>query len=228
MGSLIALAFASSAFSSEDKLSNQSSGSSAIPPSAFTFQMQLPPGIDVTERIRAIPKKKEHQKTEQATEEDNATAVGEAPIRPDDIVQLDIRPGIVRVDERSSGQSKKSPRYYVNGWCAYDDELKGLNVRRARLEGLIFPMNDYHFPELLWAEPKTRQIDPPVKKGEKPMHLYKDGDSILEVDAATGRPVRYQDGESEWTYLYKENSAPIVIPEKIATALGRVLAKRKR
>jgi hypothetical protein len=45
------------------------------------------------------------------------------------------------------------------------------------------------------------------------------------VEAATGLPLRFLDDGMEWTYSYKENTAPIAIPENLKSAMGRVMPK---
>jgi len=190
---------------------------------AYTFQMLLKPGVDLTVHIKNIAQKK----TQKEVLNDGGNPENAAPDSPPvaTIIQRDIRPALVRVV--SQADKNKSVRYYTGGWCAFDDARKGLNVRRVGINGLFFPMGLYHFPELLWAEPKTRQPDPEVKDGEPKIKLYKEGDSTLEVDAASGLPLRYIDGETVWTYSYKEDASPIVIPEKLKAALLRALSKQK-
>lgn len=195
----------------------QGPGSKIPVPGAYTFQMLLKPDVDLTVRVKSRLKKR-------GAKEENTASVS-----PDTIttIQRDIRPDIVRVIQDTGEKGKECTFYYTGGWCAYDDPLRGLNVRHPNMEGLLFPMDFYHFPELLWAEPRTRQPDPTVKEGAPKIQLYKDGQQTLEVDAGTGRPLRFLDAEKEWNYSYKEDPAPIPIPEKLAAALRKVLAKHK-
>jgi len=185
-----------------------------LAPEAYTFQIVLKPGVDTAIQVKSLPKKEDKKDG------------GAAPPMPavTKIIRRDIRPGLVRVSE-SFGGGKETVRYYVDGWCVYDDPRRGLNVRAQSIEGSIFPMSSYHFPELLWADPKTLQPDPIVKEGAPKIQLYALGKLVLEVDAVSKRPMRFQDGENEWTYSYKENTTPIVIPAQLEAALRRVVPK---
>ncbi len=190
-------------------------GSKTLAAGTYTFQMLLKPEVDVTAKIKIVSK----------TENKNGEGDGAASPPVTVAIQRDIRPGIIRVSQASGDAGKESVRFYVGGWCVADDPRRGLNVRRPNIEGLVFPMDFYHFPELLWAEPQTRQPDPMVKEGEPKIHLYREADRFLEVDAASGLPRRFSDGTLEWTYSYRENATPLVVPEKLQAALRRVLPR---
>jgi len=184
-----------------------------LAPEKYTFQMLLKPGTDLSVQIKSLPAKGNN-------EADSLPS----PLSADTLIERDIRQGIIRVVQNSGAAAGgESVRYFAGGWCAYDDPRRGVNIRRPNIEGLIFPMGAYHFPELLWAEPSTRQPDPMVKEGEPKIHLYQEADRFLEVDAASGLPRRFSDGTQEWTYSYRENASPLVVPEKLQAALRRVL-----
>lgn len=204
------------------------SAPNTLAPGAYTFQMVLRPGVDVTARVNRLPEKgdAENKKSKGNEAVDNGAPPTEE--QSGMMIRRLIRSGMVCVREKTAESGKESVHYYTGRWCVFDDPRKGLNVRQTSIEGLFFPAGTYHFPELLWAEPKTRQTDPQVKEGVPPIQLYKDGSETLVVDAATGRPLRYNDGQMEWKYSYKEDSTPIDLPEKIATALQRVVAKPKK
>ena len=89
-------------------------------------------------------------------------------------------------------------------------------------------MDYYSFPELMWAEPSTQQVDPEVKEGEPKIHLFQTPDKsmTLEVDAQTGFPLRFKKYGERWTYSYKADATPIVIPEKLRPYLLRVLPQK--
>jgi len=199
-----------------------------LPASAYTFQMVLKPDVDLTVKTKVLAKKRENSGSATGAvegSEKNNTQDSQVPAM---MIQRDVRQGVVRVTQESADAKQKSVKYYVGDWCAFDDPRRGLNVQRPSMDGFFFPMNTYHFPELLWAGPKTRQIDPPVEEGKPAIQLYKDGVQILEVDVATGRPLRYIDGSSEWKYSYQEDSTPIVIPEKLMLGLRGVLPQHKK
>lgn len=214
IGCLIALGVPQNLRSQEVPPTRQGPTSKIFVSDDYTFQILLKPGVDLTVQIRDLPK----------TGAENATSVSQNSTTT---LQRSIRSNIICVIENVGEKGKESIFYYTGGWCAYDDPRRGLNVRRPNMEGLLFPMEFYHFPELLWAEPNTRQPDPIVSEGAPKIHLYKDGVRTLEVNAITGLPLRYNDGDQEWIYSYKENSTPIVVPDKLAVALRRVLSKQK-
>jgi len=191
----------------------QGPGSKIPIPDDYTFQMLLKPNVDLFIQVKNLPKKGQ------------ADAVH--PLPPTiKAIRRDIRLNLVRVSENSGDGKQDSVRYYVGGWCAFDDPRKGLNVCRQNIEGSIFPMDFYHFPELIWATPKTRQPDPVVKEGEPAIQLYKVGNRTLVVDVISKRPLRFTDSENEWAYSYKEDPAPIVLPEKLEIAMRRVLSRQ--
>ena len=186
-----------------------------LAPKAYTFQMLLKPGVDVTVRIKNLAKKEN-------TGGENRSATSPSAAMT---FRRDIREGLVCVVQDSNAAVKEPVRYYVGGWCAYDDPRRGLNMARTSFESFSFPMETYHFPELLWAKPNTRQPDPAVKEGAPKINLYKAGDQTLEVDAASGYPVHFLDGDRAWTYSYTPDTTPIVVPGKLVEALSRVLSR---
>lgn len=168
-----------------------------IPAKDYTFQMFPNPNFDITVKIRVLPKGDDERNIDSASQSV--------------LIQREIRPNVVLVKQNPDSNGKESICYYINGWCALSDSHYELTTFQLGF--------DYCFPELTWAEPNTRQSDPPVRQGKPQIHLYKEGMNILEVDANSGHPLRYNDGQQEWLYTYKEDSTPIVIPEKFATRL---------
>lgn len=197
-----------------------SDGAHVLSSDAYTFKMLLTPGVDVSVHVSTLPKKEKGNPSENTP---NSGGVSEIAAT----IGRDFREGVTRVSEKEIGGGTEIVRYYMNSWCAYDDPRKGTNVRRTNMDGLFFPINNYHFPELLWAEPKTRQPDPKVKEGSPQINLYADKNNVLEVDASSGRPLRYSDGHMQWTYSYKEDQTPIIIPQKLLTALQRALSSKQ-
>lgn len=187
----------------------------AVPaPSAYSFLMQLPPGVDVS--VRVIDKSKEEKEKK---------SQGSAP--PPVVLKMEraVRKGIVRVQKEDTGV-KMPELYFVRGFCAFDDARLGINIRKSGWGDLYQPQDIYHFPELTWAEPKTRRVNPNIPKEEEKIEIYQQSPFTLEVDAATHRPLRFRTGMSEeWTYSYKESSTPLVLPKSLEERLGRLLNK---
>ncbi len=127
----------------------------------------------------------------------------------------------------SDGSS--TPFYFLKGWCAYDDAMKGINIRRQEEGRKYSLMDDYHFPELMWAVASTQKVDPEVKEGEPKIHVFETPEKNykLIVDAKTGYPLKFNVHGEEWTYTYKPDSTPIVIPENLKPGLLRVLPKEE-
>lgn len=188
---------------------------------SYTFAMQLPPETDCF--VRKKIKKKEGDSA-------GAPTAPQAPVSPG-LMRLypvafdrSFRKGICMVREIYSDGSD-TQFYFVQGWCAYDDAMKGLNIRRQEEGRKYSLMDDYHFPELMWAVASTQQVDPKVKEGEPKIHVYEtaEKDYKLIVDAKTGYPLKFNRYGEEWTYTYKPDSTPIVVPEKLKSGLLRVL-----
>jgi hypothetical protein len=179
-----------------------------LAPGAYSFQMRLPPGVDVSVRVRGKEGDDDPSKPLKGVK-----------------IQRDIGKNIVRVQQQS-GETKMSDRYYVPGWCAFDDPRMGINVRRTGFDGIFEPLGTYHFPELIWAEPKTLRIEPKARDGEKKNEIYQRGDQVLEVDAITHRPIKFRDGKTEeWTYSYKESPVAIALPTSLEGPLRHAMGK---
>jgi len=192
-----------------------------LPPESYSFAMNLPPGTDCSVRMKLKGSKEENK---------GSGTVGGKNTKEESMYALHIermfRDGICLSKQLKSDKSDVS-YYFLKGWCAYDTPSLGLNVRRHLEESQLCDLSIYHFPELVWAVPETRQPDPEVPEGQPAVHEYKDGDAVLVTDAVSGYPVRYSDGNSQWTYSYKSSNSPIVLPEKLQQALDRII-KRSR
>jgi len=200
----------------------QENVASRIAPTAYSFAMQLPPGTDVTIRIK--PKQADSSDVKGTANTPQFARSSEGDL----VIERSIRSNVIRETKAADGKAPPTVRYYAGEWCAFDDPRKGLNVYRAGVDNEGFPPGLYQFPELIWAEPNKRKQDPVVKEGSPKIAIYKDGEDILEVDALTRRPLRYIEGSREWLYSYKENLTPIVLPEKLASTLQHVLSKQKK
>lgn len=192
-----------------------------IVPTAYGFAMQLPPGTDVTIRIKPRKEKDSDGKEASNTPQSN--------ISEDDIViERSIRDNVVRESKSVGKKEPASVRYYIGEWCAFDDQRKGVNIYRSGIDHEGYPPGLYQFPELTWAGPNTRKQDPVVKEGASKIELYRDGGDVLEIDALTKRPLRYIEGSREWIYSYRNNLAPVILSEKLTLALQEVLSKQKK
>jgi hypothetical protein len=193
--------------------------SDAITPEAYTFRMKLPAGTNVRINIRKTGKT-----TEQASIDQSMSGM---PDTPDKMrIERDVREHVVR--ERKISMGKDVTRFYMLGYCAFDDPRMGLNVRRTSVESTYQPLNDYNFPELYWAWPDTRRPDPAAKDGKKPLRIYKNATNTLEVDGETGLPMRFIEGSREHRYTYTQNNEPIRLPQKIQVGLQKVLKRTGR
>ncbi len=197
----------------DEELSSPPVFKEALSPDAYTFSIKLPPDTDCTAQVKFIGGEK-------------STNVEESTL---DVMKLErlIRSGLSSSIEIKK-EGAKMTFYFVNGWCAYEHPKKGLNIRRNLSGFSLSNLAIYHFPELQWATPETRQSDPVKKEGIPQVHIYKDGVFLLEVDADSGYPLRYSDGQMKWTYSYKKSSSPIVMPENIKAALSNSLNSSQR
>lgn len=191
-----------------------------LPPKAYTFAMRLPPGTDCSVRMKLKGREKQGSNSEAGTNTPEETAYS---LR----IERIFRNGIYASVQLNPDKSEAS-YYFLKGWCAYDTPSMGMNVRRYFEDSTINDISTYHFPELVWAVPETRQPDPKVEEGQPAIHLYKDGDTVLVTDAVSGYPLRYSDGNSQWTYTYKASTTPLVMPEKLQRELDRIIAKTSR
>lgn len=186
----------------------------SLPPESYTFTMKLPNGTDCSVNVKPQNVKIESKaKARSKRDAEQATPTMM-------MVERSFRKGISSSTETVSG-SLGITFYFVAGMCGYESAREGVNVRRFLAGHVSSNVAIYHFPELTWAVPETRQPNPEVRSGESPRHLYSiaDHNLSLEVDAITGRPVRFTDGQSEFTYEYKESASPIRLPEKIRAAM---------
>lgn len=195
----------------------------SLAPETYTFSIRLPSGTDCSVSVKSewsIAEKGERASSGNSitsSEPDLSAKKFERSIRKDISSSKEIK-----------SDGTESIFYFIHGWCAYDSPQKGINMRHF-LPGHIFSnLGVYHFPELTWATPETRQADPPVKEGSPKLHLYKDDSQTLEVDAHTGYPMRYSDGQTQWSYSYKASTIPIVLPEKLQQAVDRVFDANQR
>jgi hypothetical protein len=193
----------------------------SIPPESYTFMMKVPPGTDCSVRMRLTGRKPDRPAAAGAGEEEQLPADADSDL---DLLRIHrkFRTGITASQHVGTDRSETS-YYFVKGWCAFDSPQLGLNVRRYLEGNELADLSVYHFPELLWAVPATRQPDPPVAEGKPAIHIYTDGGAILEVDAASGLPLRFTDGTTEWRYSYRQSSDPIAVPEQIRKALATAL-----
>jgi len=185
-------------------------------PKAYTFAMTLSPGTDCFVRTNLMKK----DKNDVSNDLDSPLVYGkqiERMFRKDISCSKEILP-----------DGTEETYYFVGGMCAYDTAAEGVNVLRY-LEGHTSSnIASYHFPELAWAFPETRQVDPIPKDGQPKIHLYMDENFVLEVDADSNLPKRFSDGFMEWVYSYKPSSNPIILPEKLQKAVDRVFNTRSR
>lgn len=191
-----------------------------LPPKSYTFSMLLPPGTDCSVRMKLKGRKEENKSSgaEQTTPEESLYALR---------IERMFRDGIC-VSKQLKPDKSEAAYYFLKGWIAYDTPTLGLNVRRFFEDSQLCDLSNYHFPELVWAVPETRQPDPKVEDGQPAIHVYKDGDTVLVTDATSGFPLRYTDGNSQWTYSYKTSNTPVVLPVKLQQALDRIIAKSSR
>jgi len=195
----------------------------ALPPSSYKFAMKLPPDTDCSVRVKVDGSATDSAEKSKSESAENAS--GSSQLYSMKLERM-VRKGISSATETIPG-SPEITFYFVRGWCAYDSPKKGINVRHYLPGHAISNLATYDFPELTWAIPETRQVDPVIKEGAPKVHLYKDGSLSLVVDAVSGYPLRYNDGQLEWTYSYKVSSSPIVIPEQLRKALDHALNARK-
>ncbi len=189
------------------------------PPQSYPFAMRLPPDTDCTAQIRTHVDASASKAQPAPSPATPAQSVAPSAIRFERAIRKEIA---ASTQFNSDGTSLTN--YFVGGWCAFDSPKKGLNVRRRLPGSMLTNIAVYHFPELDWALPETRQVDPPPKAGARKMRFFKDGEMTLEADDATGFPMRFSDGRSDWTYTYQTSAVPIEIPENIQKAIERVSA----
>ncbi len=180
----------------------------SMPPEAYTFAMKLSPGTDCV--LQGKPIKKNPEAGGGQSGEDAATATM--------TVERFIRKKISLSKETAAGDTGES-FYFVGGMCAYESPRKGVNVRRAPSGHDLSDLSVYHFPELAWAVPETRIEN--LNHREAAMEVYRiaNENRRLEVDPHTKYPLRFRDGDVEWTYTYKDSDSPVVLPETLRNAL---------
>jgi len=191
----------------------------ALPAKSYTFAMLLPPGTDCSVRMKLKGRNGDDK-------DSGSNAENSSPTEKLYALRIErlFRDGISASKQMNADKSESS-YYFLKGWCAYDTPTLGINIRRYFEDRQLCDLSRYHFPELVWAIPETRQPDPKVEEGQPAIHIYKDGDTVLVTDAVSGYPMRYSDGNSQWTYSYKSSSTPIVLPEKLQQALDRIISK---
>ena len=183
-----------------------------LPPESYSFAMKLPDGTNCSAIIK--PVKSDNQNKRDA-KNDPSTASGQNSMK----VERVFRKGIASSTEVRPDGAKET-YYFVGGMCAYDNPTEGVNVLRFLSGHPASNVGSYHFPELAWAIPDTHQVEGRVVNG-KQLNVFKvpDENLILEVDAGSGRPVRFTDGQMEWTYSYEQSLSPIVLPDTLKKAL---------
>jgi len=196
----------------DESISPPTASVEALPPESYTFAMKLPLGTDCSVTVKpkgSEPKSKGGDK-KGGTSDSGPTAMKiERIFRKGLSLSKEIRPDGTETDF-----------YSINGMCAYDSPKKGLNVRRDLPGHEISNLNTYAFPELQWAVPETQDTGAQIKPGNPPVKIYgiSEEHRSLEVDPSTGLPQRYTEGQMEWTYSYKQATAPIVMPENLRKA----------
>lgn len=177
------------------------------PPEDYLFQMRVPAGTDIL--VTQTSSDKETSPPNKAkTDTQGTTTILRAVRKP------------IVVEEIAGQTESKSTRYYMKGWCAYDDARKGLNVRRTCLETMYPPLYQYHFPELLWAIAETQQpTSPNSNKDKKELLVFEQGQQRLEVDRQSKLPKRYTTPNREYLYEYRRPGKKVRLPSKIKEGL---------
>lgn len=180
-----------------------------LPPEAYTFAMKLPPGTDCSVAVKPMGsevKSKGGDKKDVKSDSGPTAMKIERLFRKGLSLSKEIRP-----------DGKETDFYSINGLCAYDSPQKGINVRPNLPGHELSNLNTYSFPELQWAVPETQDAGAQAKPGNPPVKIYgiSQEQLTLEVDPSTGLPQRFTDGQMEWTYSYKQSTAPIVMPENL-------------
>jgi len=189
-----------------------------LSPESYSFAIKLPPDTDCSVRLKqGSGKPKEGEGSE-------ASPDATAPFLK---LERFIRRGI-SCSKEIKPDGTEAAFYFIGGWCAWDSPKKGLNVRHYISGHALSNLALYHFPELEWAVPETRQVDPIPKEGERKIHVYKDGSNVLIVDATSNFPLSFTDGQMEWKYSYTMSAAPISMPDNVRKALDEILKARSR
>jgi len=182
----------------------------SLPPESYNFAMKLPLGTDCSIRIAKKGGK---------TGAGNQKSDSDIPMK----LERSFRKGISSSKEITS-TGKDMTFYFVSGLCAYDSPTQGANVVRRLAGHDNSNLATYDFPELTWAAPELRQSKIEVENGKPAVRVYKlpDENLVLEVDASSGFPLRFIEGEMEWTYAYTTSSSPIVLPESLKKPLLQI------
>lgn len=189
----------------------------------YNFKMMLSKGMGYSLLERQLPNLSDDPSSQSKVQQKSPVKL-EPPKTSREVI---IGSKIVLVREFDQG-GKPQDYFFGEGWCAYDDPVRGRNVRNFLAGRPFSEIYVRHFPELSWATKETQQPDPPVKEGVPVLHIYALEDMRLEVDARTGLPIRFLTPDVEYTYRYSDSLKSIVMPGQLSAIVDRLLKSRSQ